>query len=571
MQFCSLDPQVKFSSASINKLSDTIGDIVNFRPYLGNSQIKRDGVKIEWTPEMLAEFIKCADDPLYFSEKYIQIVHVDHGLIPIELYPYQKNIITTFYNSRRTAVLTARQAGKTTSAVCLILHYVLFNSHKTVALLANKADAAREILDRIKIAYENLPKWIQQGVVQWNKGSVEFENGCKILASATTSSSIRGKSVSFLYIDETAWVENWDTFFASVYPTISAGITTKILLTSTPNGLNHFYQTCQLAERGDNGYKLIKVMWYDVPGRDEAWKKETLGAMNNDQDKFEQEYCCEFIGSSGTLISGSVLKSMKFKEPIFVNDMGLKIYQKPDENRVYTLIADVSRGRGLDYSAFHVIDISQMPYNQVATFRNNTITPSDYASVIKNVGLQFNYALVFVELNDMGEAVANILHDDFEYENLIFTQLDKKAMKPVLFGKSTDNKGIKTTKLTKRNGCLSLKLITGQYQLIINDFETISELGSFVIKGNSWEAEDGKHDDLAMGLVLFSWLASCKHFSDFNNINTIKSMKESSEELLHDLNTPFGIFDDGRGEAENLDIPLMSSNGFDRLLTTWND
>ena len=269
--------------------------------YLGNTNIKGKGAQIEYTPEMIQEYVKCASDPIYFSEKYIKIVHVDHGLIPIRMYDYQKDIVESITNNRRVAVCTSRQAGKTTTAVAVILHYVLFNDHKTVALLANKGDAAREILDRIKIAYEALPKWMQQGVVEWNKGSVEFENGCKIIAAATSSSAIRGKSISFLYIDETAFVENWDEFFASVFPTISSGKTTKILFTSTPNGLNHFYKTCEGAKEvdpnsksreGKNGYIYIEVPWYEVPGRDEKWKQETLAAMNFDTEKFSQEFEC---------------------------------------------------------------------------------------------------------------------------------------------------------------------------------------------------------------------------------------------------------------------------------------
>ena len=210
---------------------------------------------------MVAEFLKCAKDPIYFSEKYIQIVHVDHGLIPIKMYDYQKEIAEAITYNRRVTVNTSRQAGKTTTAVAIILHYVLFNDYKTCALLANKGDAAREILDRIKIAYEALPSWLQQGVIEWNKGSVEFENGCKIIAGSTSSSAIRGKSISFLYIDETAFVDNWDEFFASVFPTISSGNTTKILFTSTPNGLNHFYKTCMGAKEDRNGYVYIEVPW----------------------------------------------------------------------------------------------------------------------------------------------------------------------------------------------------------------------------------------------------------------------------------------------------------------------
>src|SRR6056300_1049129 len=352
--------------------------------YLGNPNLKRKGMPIEFTPEMIQEYIKCANDPIYFAEKYIQIVHVDHGLIPIRLYEYQKEIIKTITTNRRMAVNTSRQAGKTTTAVAVILHYVLFNDYKTVALLANKGDAAREILERIKIAYEALPKWLQQGVVEWNKGSVEFENGCKIIASATSSSAIRGKSISLLYIDETAFVENWDEFFASVFPTISSGQTTKIILTSTPNGLNHFYKTCEGAREGTNGYQFVEVHWTSVPGRDDAWKQETLAAMDFDYEKFSQEYECQFLGSSGTLIEGSKLKQLVPRQPLY-DSAGLKQCEQPEEGHNYLCVVDVSRGKGLDYSAFQIVDVTKMPYKQVATFRDNTITPVEYAEIIHRV------------------------------------------------------------------------------------------------------------------------------------------------------------------------------------------
>src|SRR5210317_942961 len=308
--------------------------------YNGNANLKRKGIEIQWSPDMLEEYVKCSEDNLYFVEKYIKIVHVDHGLISLKVYDYQKEIIEKMNGSRQVAVCTSRQAGKTTTAVAIILHYVLFNDHKTVALLANKGEAAREILDRIKIAYEALPKWLQQGVVEWNKGSVEFENGCKIIASATSSSAIRGKSISLLYIDETAFVENWDEFFASVFPTISSGQTTKILFTSTPNGLNHFYKTCEGAREGTNGYEYVQVLWKDVPGRDDAWKHETLSSMDFDYEKFAQEFECEFLGSSGTLIEGNKLKQLVYKQPITENN-GLCMYHLPVEKHTYVCIVDV--------------------------------------------------------------------------------------------------------------------------------------------------------------------------------------------------------------------------------------
>lgn len=513
--------------------------------YNGNANLKRKGIDIQWTPDMLKEYVKCAEDPLYFITNYIKIVHVDHGLIPLKVYDYQKEIIEKMGYSRQVAVCTSRQAGKTTTAVAIILHYVLFNDYKTVALLANKGDAAREILDRIKIAYEALPKWMQQGVVEWNKGSVEFENGCKIIAGATSSSAIRGKSISLLYIDETAFVENWDEFFASVFPTISSGNTTKILFTSTPNGLNHFYKTCEGARDGTNGYEYVEVPWYRVPGRDEKWKQNTLQGMDFDYQKFAQEFECEFLGSSGTLIDGSKLKALVTKTPI-QEAHGICLYEKPKEDHIYSCVVDVSRGKGLDYSAFQIIDITSMPYKQVCVYRDNFVTPSEYAEVIYRTCKTFNEALVLVEVNDIGEQVGEMLHSDFEYENVLFTESAGRSGKRISggFGRGID-KGIRTTKTVKSVGCSILKLMIEQDQLIINDFRTINELSTFSRKANSFEAEPGCHDDLVMCLVLFAWLSDQMYFKEVTDINTIFKLREKSDQQMMDELTPFGFYDDG--------------------------
>lgn len=509
--------------------------------YLGNQNLKGKNAKIDFTPDMVQEWMRCAKDPIYFAEKYIKIVHVDHGLIPIVMYDYQKEIVEAITHNRRVTVNTSRQAGKTTTAVAVILHYVLFNDHKTCALLANKGDAAREILDRIKIAYEALPKWIQQGVVEWNKGSVEFENGCKIIAGSTSSSAIRGKSISFLYIDETAFVENWDEFFASVYPTISSGISTKILFTSTPKGLNHFYKTCEGAREGTNGYIFIEVPWYKVPGRDEKWKQETLQAMDFDYQKFAQEFECAFLGSSGTLIEGSKLKTLVIRTPIAEKD-GLAMYEKPIEGHTYVIIADVSRGKGLDYSAFSVIDVTAMPYKQVCTFRDNMVTPIDYAQFIHQIIKSYNNAYTLVEINDIGDQVVDTLHYDFEVETLLYTESAGRSGKRISggFGKNVD-KGIRTTKSVKAIGCNMLKLLIEQEQLIVNDFQTINELSTFSRKGVSYEAESGAHDDTVMCLVLFAWLTDQSFFKDMTDINTMMKLKQKSEEELIDDLIPFGF------------------------------
>ena len=516
---------------------------VQDRGYNGNVNLKRKGTPIEFTQDMVGEFIKCAQDPTYFSEKYIQIVHVDKGLIPIKMYEYQKEIVEKITNNRRVAVVTSRQAGKTTTAVAVILHYVLFNEHKTCALLANKGDAAREILDRIKIAYEALPKWLQQGVIEWNKGSVEFENGCKIIAGSTSSSAIRGKSISFLYIDETAFVENWDEFFASVFPTISSGKTTKMLYTSTPNGLNHFYKTCIGAKEDTNGFEYVEVPWQKVPGRDEAWKKETLAAMEGDTQKFSQEFECGFLGSSGTLIEGGKLKSLVARNPL-AQTQHMKVYERPVKDHTYCCIVDVARGKGLDYSAFQIIDVTEMPYRQVCVFKDNTITPIDYAEIIYRSIKSYNEAYTLVEVNDIGEQVSEVLHYEFEVETLMFTESAGRSGKRIStgFSKKAD-KGIRTTKAVKAVGCNMLKMLVEQDQLILNDFDTINELSTFSRKANSYEAESGCHDDLVMGLVLFAWMTDQMFFKEITNINTVNALRQRNEEELAESMMPIGFND----------------------------
>ena len=511
------------------------------RGYNGNINLKRKGTPIEFSQDMVGEFIKCARDPIYFSEKYIQIVHVDKGLIPIKLYDYQKEIVEKITNNRRVTVVTSRQAGKTTTAVAVILHYVIFNEHKTCALLANKGDAAREILDRIKIAYEALPKWLQQGVIEWNKGSVEFENGCKIIAGATSSSAIRGKSISFLYIDETAFVENWDEFFASVFPTISSGETTKMLYTSTPNGLNHFYKTCQGAKEDTNGFEYVEVPWQKVPGRGKKWKEETLAAMDHDTQKFNQEFECAFLGSSGTLIEGSKLKTLVTKTPISETTL-MKVYERPEKGHIYCCVVDVSRGKGLDYSAFHIIDVTTMPYKQVCVYKDNTITPIDYAHVIHRSIKSYNDAYVLVEVNDIGEQVAEVLHYEFECETLMFTESAGRSGKRIStgFSKNSD-KGIRTTKSVKTIGCNMLKMLIEQDQLIVNDFQTVNELSTFSRRGNTYQAEPGKHDDLAMGLVLFAWMSDQGFFKEITDINTVDKLRQRNEEELMESLLPIGF------------------------------
>ena len=513
--------------------------------YLGNQHLKKIGEEIEWSPDLLKEYMKCAQDPIYFAKNYIKIVHVDKGLVPFEMYDYQENITRKITDNRRLAVLTARQSGKTTTAMAIILHYVLFNEFKTVAILANKGDAAREVMARVKLAFESLPKWLQQGVEEWNKGNIALENGCQVLAGTTSSSAIRGKSVNFLYLDEVAFIEGYDEFFASVYPTISSGESTKLLMTSTPNGLNHFWKTCTGAREGTNGYEYEEVMWHDVPGRDEKWRKETIEALDHDEEKFNQEYCCQFLGSSGTLIAGWKLKELLHQTPIAQHD-GFMQYEKPIKERQYSMTVDVARGKGLDYSCFSVIDITEMPYKQVAVFRDNMVGPIDFASVVYRIGQVYNTAAVLIEVNDIGEQVADVLLMDYGYDNILYTANNGRSGKMLTggFGKKVDN-GIRTTKNVKATGCSMLKMLIEQNQLIIQDFDTIQEISRFSKKANSYEAESGFHDDLVMNLVLFAWMTEQAYFKDMTDINTLIKLREKTEEQIEEELLPFGFVDSG--------------------------
>ena len=527
------------------------------RGYNGNKLLKKADTDIEWDVEKIEELYKCSQDPIYFAEKYIKIVHIDKGLIPIELYDYQKEIIKNAFDNRRCVVLTARQSGKTTSAVVIILFYILFNKHKEVGILANKEAGAIEVLSRIKLAYEALPQWLQQGIVEWNKKSIELENGCKVFVGATTSSSLRGKSLSFLYVDEAAFIEGYDEFFGSVYPTISSGTTSKLLLTSTPNGLNHFHKVWTKAIQGKNGYAYTFVTWNMVPGRDEKWKKETLDALNHDEDRFAQEYEGEFLGSSGTLISGATLKQLVDQIPLHSDEsLGLKVYAQPVEEKLYTCVVDVSRGKGLDYSAFHILDTSQIPYTQVAAFRNNTINTFDYTEVIHRICKSYNEAFALIEINDIGQEVANMLANDFEYENIFFTETNGKAGKRISagFGGTNQERGIRTTKSVKSIGCSMIKTLVEQKQILINDETTLDEMKCFSKKGNSYEAETGKTDDLMMGLVLFGWLTTQQLFKEITDTNTLMKFKQLSREQISEDLMPFGFtFDDL--DQTNIEVP----------------
>ena len=506
---------------------------------------------MQLTEDQIREFIRCSKDPVYFIENYVKIITLDKGFVQISLYPFQKQAVQDINDNRRVIVKAGRQVGKTTMVVGYILWYILFNEDKFVAILANKAPTAREILNRIKIAYESLPLWLQQGVRVWNKGDIELENNCRIMATSTASSAIRGYSISLLYLDEFAFVPSniADEFFTSVYPTISSGTQSKILISSTPNGMNHYYRMWTEAVEGQNGFKHIEANWRQVPGRDQAWADDQRRILG--EEKFLQEMECEFMGSAGTLLSAAALKSLAFVKPQHVSETGIKIYGAPIPEHSYAVIVDTSRGRGLDYSACITIDITQIPYRLVATYKDNNISPLVYPSIIKQIADYYNQAQVLVEINDNGQQIADSLFEDYEYENILST-VDLKGKIALTWGYGNrSQRGIRTTKSVKRLGCSILKNLVEGQKILIQDFDVISELSTFIGKGGSFEAEEGSHDDLVMCLVLFSWMTNQQFFADMTNTNIKQKLHEDQLRQIEEEALP--TFLAGHVDVDNPD------------------
>jgi hypothetical protein len=519
--------------------------------YHGNPNLKPIGYQHEFSEEQIREIIKCQQDPIYFIETYCHIVTLDEGLKLFKLYDCQKKKVDIILNNRKVVLMEGRQQGKTVTAAACILWYTLFQESKTVAILANKGNSAREVLSRYQTMYENLPMWLQQGVRTWNKGDVELENGSRVFTAATTASGIRGKSVNWLYIDEAAIIPNnvAEEFFASVYPTISAGVTTKILLTSTPLGYNHFWKFWNEAEKGNNGFVHHFIPYWEIPGRDEAWAEEqrkTLGEL-----KFNQEVLCQFLGSSNTLISSRALGNLSSIDPIFRN-MNIDVYEVPIKGHQYVITVDVSRGIGGDYSAFTVVDVTEAPYRFVAKYRCNSIAPMLYPDIIYKAAKDYNDAFVLVEINDIGGQVVDILHSELEYENILgtVTENNKTYVSPG-FAKSTAL-GVRTTKTVKRIGCFALKSLIEEQKLLLFDAETISELSTYIERNGNFNADEGYNDDLVMSLVLFSWLTTNQYFKDLTNIDIRQKMYENQMAQIAEEMTPFGFIDDGRGEDEEV-------------------
>ena len=522
--------------------------------YLGNPNLKRANVAQNFSPHEVKEFVKCSKDPVYFITNYIQIISLDLGLVPFDLYPFQADMVNKFHENRFNIAKLPRQSGKSTVVTAYLLWYSIFNDNVNVAILANKAATAREMLQRLQLSYENLPKWLQQGVVNWNRGSLELENGSKIMAASTSASAVRGMSFNIIFLDEFAFIPTHiaDEFFSSVYPTISSGKSTKVIIISTPKGMNMFYKLWHDAELKRNEYVTTEVHWSEVPGRDALWREQTIA--NTSEEQFNQEFECEFLGSVNTLITSTKLKIMTYEDPLSSN-AGLDIYEEPVEGNQYVMTVDVARGLTKDYSAFLVFDTTTIPYQIVAKYRNNVIKPMLFPNVIHQVATSYNHAYIMAEVNDIGGQVADILQYDLEYDNLLMCAMRGRAGQVVGqgFSGSKTQLGVKMSTTVKKTGCSNMKTLIETDKLIFQDYDIIAELTTFIQKGQAWEAEEGCNDDLAMCIVIFSWLATSDYFRELHDNDVRARLYQEQKEQIEADMAPFGFVDDGLNEETFVD------------------
>ena len=522
--------------------------------YLGNPNLKKANTRVEFTKEQILEFMACKADPVYFAEQHVKIVTLDHGLQPFQPYDFQQKLINNFHDHRFNICKMPRQTGKSTTVISYLLHYLLFNDSVNIGILANKAATARELLGRLQTAYENVPKWMQQGVLAWNRGSLELENGSKILAASTSASAVRGMSFNILFLDEFAFVPNHiaDAFFSSVYPTITSGKSTKVIIVSTPHGMNHFYRMWHDAERGKNEYVHTDVHWSEVPGRDEKWRLQTIA--NTSEQQFKVEFECEFLGSVDTLIAPSKLRTLVYENPK-TRSAGLDVFEEPKEKHDYICTVDVARGVVKDYSAFVIVDITEFPHKVVAKYRNNEIKPMLFPNIIYDICTKYNKAFILCEVNDVGDQVASILQYDLEYENLLMASMRGRAGQVVgqgFSGKKTQL-GVKMSKTVKKVGALNLKTIIESDKLTFCDYDILSELTTFIQKSNSFEAEEGCNDDLAMCLVIYAWLVAQDYFKELTDQDVRKRLYEEQKNQIEQDMAPFGFMSDGLDEDSFVD------------------
>ena len=522
--------------------------------YLGNPNLKKVGTEIQFSKDQIKEYLKCKEDPVYFAMTYIKIISLDEGIVPFNMWDFQQELIESFHENRFNIAKLPRQTGKSTTCVSYLLHYILFNDNVNVGILANKLSTARDLLGRLQLAYEQLPMWLQQGIVVYNKGSMELENGSKILAASTSASAVRGMSFNIIFLDEFAFIPNHiaEQFFSSVYPTITSGTSTKVIIISTPNGMNHFYKLWVDAQKGRNGYAWNEVHWSKVPGRDAKWKETTIA--NTSERQFTQEFECEFLGSVDTLITASKLRTLTYDD-VLTSNGSLDVYEQPISNHDYIICVDVSRGLAQDYSAFVVIDITHAPWRLVAKYRDKDVRPMLFPNIIFNVATNYNKAYVLTEVNDIGEAVSASLFYDLEYENVLMCAMRGRAGQIVGQGFSGNKvqMGVKMSKTVKAQGCSNLKTLIEDDKLLVKDYNIVSELTTFIQVKQSFEADEGYNDDLVMCLVIFAWLVQQEYFKEMTDQDIRRRIYEEQKNAIEQDMAPFGFIDDGLEQEQEID------------------
>lgn len=512
----------------------TFKDKANKRSrYLGIPNLKRAYVQTKWTDEMVNEWVRCRDDIVYFAEKYCAITHIDYGTIKVQLRDYQRDMLKIMHRDRMVACNLSRQLGKTTVVAIFLAHFVCFNEDKAVGCLAHVKPMAMEVLERTKQAIELLPDFLQPGIVEWNKGSIELDNGCSIGAYASSPDAVRGNSFALIYIDECAFIPNFLDAWLAIQPVISSGRRSKIIITTTPNGLNHFYDIWNAALAGKSKFTPYNATWTSVKERlytdgddgvfDDGYSWASSTIHSSSKEAFAQEHQTQFMGTNGSLISGWKLAKMEWMD-CDPQDGGLFYqYKKPVEGHKYIAILDPAEGRGQDYHALHIIDITGFPFEQVAVFHSNKTSHLILPDVLMRYLMMYNEAWIYIELNSTGHSVAKSLFSELEYENMICD--------------SYSDLGMKQTKRSKAIGCSTLKDLIEKDKLIINNKDTIAEFRTFAENGVTWKAEEGFHDDLVMSLVCFAWLTTQMKFTEFCENDDLRLANEvfaREREALYD-------------------------------------
>jgi len=515
-----------------------------------DKHIVRPGREIQFTPDMVKELSRCANDIVYFCEKYVTIIHPIKGEMIIKLYPFQKEMIKAMAENRFSIFCCGRQLGKSTCACIYLLWYALFNPTKTVAILANKQSTAASLIGDIKKAYAMLPAWMKPGVIKYDQLEIGFENDSRIFARATSADALRGESVSLMLADEFAFVpqEIAEDFWVSNFPTLSTG--GSVVVVSTPNGTaGKFYQLWTNAVTNkDSKWKHMKVSWESHPDRDAAWKEAQLQALG--KIKFAQEHSVSFTGSAYTLIDGDTLSKLKSLDPVFYPEEGYYMWVKPVQNKIYMVTCDVAKGSNNDFHVASVWDVTQWHVNgrieQVAIYRRNDVSIFDFKDKIKQICLQYNHAMAVIENNNLGSVVVQNLYFEDGYDN-VWYDVDK------------GDYGINANAKTKPLALSYFKEDVESGKMLIRSQDMLSELSYFEeVRTGIFQARQGRgfFDDTVVSGYWTSFALRSRFWEDHLsfitknanlNVATSNDNEQNDEEAMRSFMNTFG---NGRADMD---------------------